>query len=157
MRSQAPIILIWVNSRRCNYLESLGILGLMGTEISILISFLTWIAWKKQNSPPLSSILRDFQNQEYRFTIQKSRIRPAKKWKEGQEEEHRQSQSVACFTQMQYATLNWLSASFTSFTFTSCVLRFYIYIYICIYIIYIIYIYIYIYIIYIYLYIHTHT
>ena len=153
MRSPTPIILIWVNFPRCNYLESLGLLGLMGTEISILISFLTWIPWKKQNSPPLSSILRDFQNQEYRFTIQKSRIRPAKKWKEGQEEEHRQSQSVVCFTQMQYTTLNWLSASFTSFTFTSCVLRFYIYIYI--------YVYIYniynIYISYIYIFIYTHT
>ena len=36
-------------------------------EILILISVLTRIPQKKLNSPPRSAILRDFQNQDYRF------------------------------------------------------------------------------------------
>ena len=67
-------------------------------EISILISILTWISWKNLNSPPQSAILRDIQNQEYRFKIPKSRIRLAEKQ---QEEEHRQLQSVMRDTQTQ--------------------------------------------------------
>ena len=38
-------------------------------EIPILISVLTRIPQKKLNSPPRSAILRDFLNQENRFTI----------------------------------------------------------------------------------------
>ena len=38
-------------------------------EIPILISVLTRIPLKKLNSPPRSAILRDFLNQENRFTI----------------------------------------------------------------------------------------
>ena len=45
------------------------------------------------NSPPRPAILRDFQNQEYQFTIPKSRTRLAEKREEG-EEEHKQLQSV---------------------------------------------------------------
>ena len=36
-------------------------------EILILISVFTRIPQKKLNSPPRSAILRDFQNQNYRF------------------------------------------------------------------------------------------
>ena len=36
---------------------------------SIFISILTWLPRKKLKSPPRSAIWRDFQNQEYRFTI----------------------------------------------------------------------------------------
>ena len=34
--------------------------GLIETEISILISILTWIPWKKMNSPPRPTLLEDF-------------------------------------------------------------------------------------------------
>ena len=44
------------------------------------------------NSPPRSAILPGFENQEYRFTISKSRIRLVEKQEE--EEEHTQLQSV---------------------------------------------------------------
>ena len=43
--------------------------------------------------PPWSSILRDFQNQEYQFKIPKSQIRLAEKREEG-EEENKQLQSI---------------------------------------------------------------
>ena len=74
--------------------------SLIEMEISILISILTWAPWKKLNSPPRSAILGDFQNQDYRFTIPKSRIRLAEK-REEEEEEHRQQQSVMRFKQTQ--------------------------------------------------------
>ena len=57
--------------------------------------------FKKLKSPPQSSILRNFQNQKYRFKIPKSRTRLAEKRKEGKGEEHRQLQSVMRFTQTQ--------------------------------------------------------
>ena len=66
----------------------------MEMEISIAISILTWIPWENLKSTPRSVILRDFQNQEYRFTILKSRQLQAEKKEKGDEEEHRQSQSV---------------------------------------------------------------
>ena len=37
------------------------------------------IPWKKLNSLPRTVILREFQNQEYRFTIPKSRTKLAEK------------------------------------------------------------------------------
>ena len=52
---------------------------------------------RKSYSPPRSARLRDFQNQEYRFSIPKSKRRRQK----NQEEEHSQSQSVMRFTQME--------------------------------------------------------
>ena len=51
--------------------------------------------------PARSGILRDFQNQEYRFKIPNSRTPLAEK-REG-EEELRQLQSIMHFTQTQYA------------------------------------------------------
>ena len=57
--------------------------------------------FKKLKSPPQSSILRNVQNQKYRFKIPKSRTRLAEKRKEGKEEEHKQLQSVMRFTQTQ--------------------------------------------------------
>ena len=67
-------------------------------EISILMSNLTWIPWKKLNSPPRSAILLNFKNQEYQFTFPKSQIRLAEKREEREEEEHRQLESVLRFT-----------------------------------------------------------
>ena len=52
-------------------------IGLVKMEI-LFISILTRVPWKKLNPPPPSAILRYFQNQEYRFIIQKSRTRLAK-------------------------------------------------------------------------------
>ena len=52
---------------------------------------------RKSYLPPQSARLRDFQNQEYRFSIPKSKRRRQK----NQEEEHSQSQSVMRFTQME--------------------------------------------------------
>ena len=40
---------------------------------------------EKQNSPPRSAILRNFQNQEYQFTIPKSQKRLAEKSAVGEE------------------------------------------------------------------------
>ena len=59
--------------------------------------------WKKLNSPPRTTILRNFKNQEYRFIIPKSRIRLAEK-REEEEDEHRQLRSVLRFTQTQKMT-----------------------------------------------------
>ena len=42
---------------------------------------------EKQNSPPRSAILRNFQNQEYQFTIPKSQKRLAEKSAVGAEEQ----------------------------------------------------------------------
>ena len=56
---------------------------------------------KKLKSPSWSAILGNFQNQEYRFTIPKSRTRLAEKRKEGKKVERRQLQSVIRFMQMQ--------------------------------------------------------
>ena len=68
---------------------NLVIIGLIEMEILILTSILTYIPWKMLNSPPQSSILQYFQNQEYQFTIPNSRIRLAEKQEEeGEEEEH---------------------------------------------------------------------
>ena len=50
-------------------------------KISILVSVLTRAPWKKMNSPPWFALLRDFQNQEYRFTFLKSRTRLVEKEK----------------------------------------------------------------------------
>ena len=61
---------------------------------------ITWTPWKKLNSLPQSAILRDFKNQEYRFTILKSRTRLAEKDDE-EGEEHRKLQSVLHFKQTQ--------------------------------------------------------
>ena len=72
-------------------------------EISILILNLTWIPQKLLNSPSRSAILPDFYNQEYRFTISKSRIRQVEKQEKEEEEEHRQLQSVLLFTQTRKA------------------------------------------------------
>lgn len=52
-------------------------IGLVKMEI-LFITILTRVPWKKLNPPPPSAILRYFQNQEYRFIIQKSRRRLAK-------------------------------------------------------------------------------
>ena len=73
------IRLIWVKSFRCTYLPILVIIGFIEMEISIFILILTWIPWKKLNSPLLPAILLYFWNQEHRFTIPKFRIRLAKK------------------------------------------------------------------------------
>ena len=53
-----------VNSYRCIPLPNLVVISLMKMEISILISILTCILWKKLNSLPRSIILIDFENQE---------------------------------------------------------------------------------------------
>ena len=58
------------------------------------------ITAKKLNSSPRSAILGDFQNQEYRFTIPKSRTRLAKK-RGKREEDQRQLESVMRFRQSQ--------------------------------------------------------
>ena len=61
------------------------------------------------NSPPQSTILPDFKNEKYRFTIPKSRTWQVEKQEE--EEDHRQLQSVLCFTQARKATnvkLSWV-------------------------------------------------
>ena len=71
----------------------------MEMEISILISIITWIPWEKLNSPPQPALLRDFRNQEYRFTILKFQTRLAEKRDE--EGEYRQLLSVLRFTQKQ--------------------------------------------------------
>ena len=44
--------------------------------------------WKKLNSPPPSTILKEFKNQEYEFTIPKSRTRLVEK-REVEKEKHR--------------------------------------------------------------------
>ena len=62
-------------------------------EIPILISILTKLPQKKLNSPSQSTILRDFQNQEYRFITPKSRTQLTEK-----QEEYRQLQSVMRFS-----------------------------------------------------------
>ena len=66
-------LLKWVNFPRCTRLPDLVVLGqsYISREI-ILASILTCIYRKKLNSLPWSAVLRDFQNQEYRFTIPKS-------------------------------------------------------------------------------------
>ena len=46
---------------------------------------------EKLNSPPLPAILRDFQNQEYRFTIPKSWTRLAKKTRSRKKRRRRQA------------------------------------------------------------------
>ena len=53
---------------------------------------------KKLDSLPRSAILKDFQCQEYRFTIPKSRTRLAEK---REEKEHMQLQGLLRFTQTQ--------------------------------------------------------
>ena len=57
-------------------------------KVSILISILAWIPWKKLNSIT-------------KFTMPKSRTRLAEKRKEEEreQEEHKKLQSVMCFTQ----------------------------------------------------------
>ena len=62
------------------------VMGLMEMEIPILISDLTRIPRKKRNSLPRSTILRDFQNQEYRFTIPKYWARPVEKQQQQQQQ-----------------------------------------------------------------------
>ena len=44
--------------------------------------------WKKLNSPPPSTILKEFKNQEYEFTIPKSQTRLVEK-REVEKEKHR--------------------------------------------------------------------
>ena len=51
-------------------------------EISILTSVLAGLPWKKGTHQPRSTILRDFQNQKYGFTIPKSRTQLVEKEKE---------------------------------------------------------------------------
>ena len=63
-------------------------------NINSYINFYT--SQKKLNSPPLSAILRDFQNQEYQFPILKPRIWMAEKQIE---EKHMQLKSAMRFTQ----------------------------------------------------------
>ena len=62
---------IWVNSSKYTCLPNLEAVGFMEIKISILISIFTWMHRKKLNSLPRSTIVRDIQNQEYRFTISK--------------------------------------------------------------------------------------
>ena len=66
---------IWVNSSKCTCLPNLVVIGLMEMEISILISILIWITREKLKLPSPSTIFRNFQNQEYQFTIPNSQIR----------------------------------------------------------------------------------
>ena len=58
---------------------------------------------KTLNSPPRSALLRYLLNQEYRFTIPKSRIQLTERQEEerNEEEEQRQLQNAMGFTQMQ--------------------------------------------------------
>ena len=65
---------------------------------SVIISIVTLIPMKKLNSPPRSAILRDFQNQEYRFTIPKFLTRLAKKQEKEGEKEYKQLQNVMPLT-----------------------------------------------------------
>ena len=63
-----------------------------------------WIPWKKLSSPPRSAILRDFLNQEYRFTIPKTRRQLAEKREEEEEQEEKDHWVLQCvmrFTQTQ--------------------------------------------------------
>ena len=53
---------------------------------------------EKLNSPSRFAILRDFKNQEYQFTIPKTRIRLTEK-REEREKENRQLQSAMRFAQ----------------------------------------------------------
>ena len=99
--STCLIILIWVKSCRCIWLPNLVIIGLIEIEKSILIPILTWIRWKKLNSPSRSAILRYFEKQEYQFTIPKSQTGLAEKREEVEEKEYRQLQSVMRLTQNQ--------------------------------------------------------
>ena len=86
------INLIWVESSKCTCLASLLVIPLMEMKILILISVLTWIPQKILSWLPRSIILRQFQNNEYRFPFPKSHTLLAEK----QQEEHRQLQSVMC-------------------------------------------------------------
>ena len=70
----------------------------MEMEISIKISVLTQIPRKKLNSPPRSTILKYFQNQEYHFSIPIFRTQLAEKQEE-EEEEHKELQNVLSFKQ----------------------------------------------------------
>ena len=56
--------------------------------------------WGKLNSLSLSAILRDFQRQEYRLTIQEVPKTTGRKTRK-REEEHKQLQSIMHFTQAQ--------------------------------------------------------
>ena len=49
--------LIWVTSSERTCMQNSVVTGLMEMELSILISILTWIPWKKLNSQPLSTNL----------------------------------------------------------------------------------------------------
>ena len=73
------INLICIKFCRCTCLPNLVIIGLIVIEISIFTSILTWIPWKRLNSPPRSAILRYLKIQKYRFTIPKSGIRLTEK------------------------------------------------------------------------------
>ena len=80
--STCLVSLFWVKSSRCTWLPTLVVIGLIEIEISVLASTLTWIPRKKQNSFRQFAILKDCQNQGYRFTIPKSRTRLAEKGEE---------------------------------------------------------------------------
>ena len=75
--STCLVSLIWVNYSRCTLWRNLMVIGSMEMEI-----ILTRIQWKKLNYSPQTNIIRDLQNQEYRFTIPKSRIWLVKKQEE---------------------------------------------------------------------------
>ena len=73
------INLICIKFCRCTCLPNFVIIGLIVIEISIFTSILTWIPWKRLNSPPRSAILRYLKIQKYRFIIPKSGIRLTEK------------------------------------------------------------------------------
>ena len=81
------------------------LLAKFGTEIEISfpISILTWMPRKNLITPPQPAILGKFLNQEYRIIILKSQIWLTEKREEeeGEREEHRQLQSITCFTETQ--------------------------------------------------------
>ena len=70
----------------------------MEMDKSVVISIVTLIPMKKLNSLPRSAILRDFQNQEYRFTIPKFLTRLAEKQEKEGEKEYKQLQNVMPLT-----------------------------------------------------------
>ena len=82
--------LTWMNFLRCTCLPNSVVIGLMEMEIFFPISVLAWISWKKLHSTPWSDILRDSQNQEYRFVISKSWTWLVEKPEKEGEEEYRQ-------------------------------------------------------------------